>query len=116
MRKWLIIGALAVVIVFAAWWFWPAVSLNCSDIRTQETTEATFYYPGLDSMPRVTHGKADDSWNSVYYDTNGNAAFRTYVDLNLLEDDIDNLAATADTKTTLHHIADCIQAGCPGCT
>lgn len=120
MRKWIIIGALAVVIVFAAWWFWPLASLDCSDVEKKDTGDVDIYTiesePG--NIPLIQDWKqAVQTKYRMWYETPGGGALKTYfVDtLDELEDGLDTLNIDPTDKKQAQLIIDCIRAGCPGC-
>jgi hypothetical protein len=121
MRKLILIGVLVVVIVFAAWWFWPVVSEPCTDVKTWETAygrrwrmEDDAHYPfvGRDDRDVNAHGK----WKAQYINLDGDGRGWAYPTLQELEDAIDGWPnIRAEDLASLHHIIDCVQSGCSGC-
>jgi hypothetical protein len=121
MRKLILIGVLVVVIVLAAWWFWPVVSRSCEDVQYWDTAygrrwraEPMVSYPfvGRDDRDANAHGK----WKAQYINLDGDGRGWAYPTLQELEDAIDGWPnMRAEDLADLHRIIDCIQAGCPSC-
>lgn len=117
------IGTIAIIIIvliagLGMWWFFTKGDdePDCSDIIMDYIPEsgAMMYYEHTGMVPRVIHDLSDN-WISVYIGPDGFGHSTVYITIDALEDGIDSLNTDSESKTKLHHIANCIQAGCPDC-